>query len=82
MFIQFESYLDAPAIFRYDFLLENDTLAGQRGELRADDYETEQVWYESKDGVRVSMFLTHKKGMQRDGNNPTLLTATAAIPFL
>ncbi len=38
-------------------------------------FETEQVWYESNGGTRVSMFLFHKKGMQLDGNNPTILYA-------
>jgi prolyl oligopeptidase len=35
--------------------------------------EVEQVWFPSKDGTKVSMFLVHKKGLKRDGNNPTLL---------
>jgi prolyl oligopeptidase len=38
------------------------------------DFETRQVWYESKDKTRVSMFLFYKKGLQLDGNNPVLLT--------
>ena len=38
-----------------------------------EDYETKQVFYESKDGTRVPMFITHKKGLTLDGNNPTLL---------
>jgi len=36
-------------------------------------FETEQVWYNSKDGTRVSMFLFHKKGLPRNGENPILL---------
>jgi prolyl oligopeptidase len=39
----------------------------------ADAYETTQVFYESKDGTRVPMFIVHKKGLVLDGNNPTLL---------
>ncbi|HDS06392.1 MAG TPA: S9 family peptidase, partial [Bacteroides sp.] len=39
----------------------------------ADRYETKQVFYESKDGTRVPMFIVHKKGLTLDGNNPTLL---------
>ena len=38
-------------------------------------YETEQVFYKSKDGTRIPMFLCHKKGLERNGLNPTLLTA-------
>ena len=37
-------------------------------------FETRQVWYESKDGTRVSMFLFYKKGLKLDGENPVLLT--------
>ena len=36
-------------------------------------YETVQVFYTSKDGTRIPMFLSHKKGLRRDGTNPTLL---------
>lgn len=39
----------------------------------SDDYETKQVWYNSADGTRVPMFITHKKGIKLDGKNPTLL---------
>ena len=38
------------------------------------DFEVEQVWYPSRDGTRVSMFLVHRKGIALDGRNPTLLT--------
>ena len=37
------------------------------------NYETVQVFYNSKDGTRIPMFLSHKKGLRRDGTNPTLL---------
>ncbi len=36
-------------------------------------FEVEQIFYKSKDGTRVPMFLVHRKGMTKDGNNPTLL---------
>ena len=41
--------------------------------FKADDFVTTQVFYTSKDGTRVPMFITHKKGLKRDGTNPTLL---------
>ena len=41
--------------------------------FRAEDYETVQVFYPSKDGTRVPMFLVFKRGLKLDGNNPTLL---------
>ena len=37
------------------------------------DFETTQVFYSSKDGARVPMFITHRKGLKLDGSNPTLL---------
>ena len=37
-------------------------------------YEVKQVWYTSKDGTRVPMFVVHKKGLEKNGHNPTLLT--------
>ena len=37
------------------------------------DFESKQVWYKSKDGTKVSMFIVHKKGLKLDGNNPTYL---------
>jgi prolyl oligopeptidase len=40
----------------------------------ASRYEVRQEWYTSRDGTRVSMFLVHRRGLVRDGNNPTLLT--------
>lgn len=38
-----------------------------------EDYETKQVWYKSKDGTKVSMFIVHKKGIELNGKNPTYL---------
>ena len=42
--------------------------------VKAGDFTVEQVWYPSKDGTKVPMFLFYKKGLQRNGANPTLLT--------
>ncbi len=74
MFINFTSFLYPPSIFRYDFASSALTLLWDVG-LNFDPagYETTQVFYPSKDGTRVPMFLTHKKGLALDGNNPTLL---------
>jgi prolyl oligopeptidase len=40
----------------------------------SDAYEVEQVWYESKDGTRIPMFLAHREGLTLNGDNPVLLT--------
>jgi len=41
--------------------------------VQSDQFETQQVWYTSRDGTRVPMFLVHKKGLKPDGNRPVLL---------
>lgn len=41
--------------------------------INPDDFETKQEWYESRDGTRVPMFIFHKKGVELNGNNPTIL---------
>ncbi|HLZ61401.1 MAG TPA: prolyl oligopeptidase family serine peptidase, partial [Ktedonosporobacter sp.] len=73
-FISFTSYLQPPSIYRYDFAMETLSLLHD-AEIKFDasQYETQQVFYPSKDGTRIPMFLTHKKGLKLDGNNPTLL---------
>ena len=73
-FLTFSSFLIPPSSYRYDF--EQDTLSllhSPQLAFNADEYETEQVFYPSKDGTRIPMFLTYKKGIKRDGNNPVLL---------
>jgi prolyl oligopeptidase len=44
-------------------------------DFKSEEYETRQVFYPSKDGTRIPMFIVHKKGLVYDGNNPTLLYA-------
>ena len=74
MFLGFTSFLYPSSIYRYDFT--DGSLALYRAsevDFDAGAYETEQVFYHSKDGTRIPMFLTHKKGLELHGNNPTLL---------
>lgn len=75
LFIGFSSFAYPPAIFRYDFK-RNALIEYYRTPVKVDvsAYETKQVWYPSKDGTRISMFIVHKKGLKLDGSNPTLLT--------
>ncbi len=42
-------------------------------DFKSENFETKQVWYTSKDGTKVPMFITHKKGLKYDGNNPLFL---------
>lgn len=70
----FTSYTAPAAIYRYD-LRSNKSSLFRQSKLNFDPsrYETEQVFYSSKDGTRVPMFLVHRKGLNRTGLNPTLL---------
>jgi prolyl oligopeptidase len=74
IFFSFESFLYPRTILRYDF--ESNELS-PIGETSLDfdtaAYITQQVFYDSKDGTRVPMFLTHKKGLEKDGKTPTIL---------
>ncbi len=76
LFYNFTSFLQPSTIYRYD--LKSRRSATFRAPKIAFDnskYETRQVFYTSKDGTRVPMFITAKKGLQLDGTNPTLLYA-------
>ncbi|NLE37053.1 MAG: S9 family peptidase, partial [Pirellulaceae bacterium] len=73
-FYTFSSFTVPPTIYRYDMITGRSTLF-RRSEVKfnTDDYTVEQVFYTSKDGTRVPMFLAHRKGIKLDGTNPTLL---------
>jgi prolyl oligopeptidase len=74
-FLSFGSYTRPSTPYRYDFGQGRLTEFAP-GDAKADRgaYETTQVFYPSKDGTPVSMFLVHGKGLARDGRRPTILT--------
>jgi prolyl oligopeptidase len=73
-FYSFTGYTTPGRVYRYDFATGQSTLWREpKVDFRPDDYETKQVWVTSQDGTRLPMFVTHKKGLKQDGNNPTLL---------
>jgi prolyl oligopeptidase len=77
IFYGFQSFTFAPSIYRYD-LKDNSTSLWTKVDAPSIDpaaYEVAQEWYQSKDGTRVPMFVVHKIGLQKNGRNPTLLTA-------
>lgn len=73
-FYTYSSYTAPPTIYQFHVTAEiSDVFRMPRVAFNPDDYETRQVFYLSKDGTRIPMFITHKKGLKRDGRNPTLL---------
>ncbi len=74
-FYRFESFAIPQTIFAYDVSSRSSTpFFRASAPVNAADFTVEQVWYASKDGTHIPMFLMYKKGMQRNGTNPTLLT--------
>ncbi|HEX5833482.1 MAG TPA: prolyl oligopeptidase family serine peptidase [Pyrinomonadaceae bacterium] len=75
-FYAFTGFTMPTSIYRYDFATGKSTVFRQpKVEFNPNDFETKQVFYTSKDGTKVPMFITHKKGLKLDGNNPTYLYA-------
>ncbi|GJG85715.1 prolyl endopeptidase [Gemmatimonadetes bacterium T265] len=76
LFYAYTSYLTPASVYRYDVRTGEQTVFfAPHVPFDASRYETEQVFYASKDGTRVPMFVTHRRGMPRDGQNPTLVYA-------
>ena len=74
IFYIYLSFATPPSVFRHD-LTTGKTALWRRPNVKfdPDDFEVKQVFYRSKDGTRVPLFITHKKGVKLAGNNPTLL---------
>ncbi len=73
-FYSFTGFTTPGAIYRYDLKTGASTIFRQsKVRFNPDDYETKQIFYESKDGTRIPMFITAKKGLKLDGNNPVYL---------
>ena len=75
IFYTFSTFNFAPSIYRYDIAARKSTLfrAPEIPGFRPADYEVKQVFFTSRDGTRVPMFVVHKRGLKLDGRNPTLL---------
>ena len=73
-FYSFTSFLYPTTIYRYDFAKGESSVFRDAGlDFDPTKYETKQVFYPSKDGTKIPMFLVHSKGLELDGQNPTLL---------
>ena len=96
VFYAFTSFAFPTTIYQYN--IDDNTSKVFRApaiDFKSDDFVTEQVFVDSKDGTKVPMFLTYKKGLQKDGTNPTFLYgyggfnitlnpgfSTSRLPFL
>lgn len=75
-FYSFTSFTTPTTIYHYEPGTGRSSIFRQpKVDFDGSRYETTQVFYHSKDGTRIPMFLTYKKGIKRDGENPTLLYA-------
>jgi prolyl oligopeptidase len=73
-FYSFSSFTTPTSVYRYDLEEgKSELLDTAEVDFNPADYTVRQIFYESKDGTRVPMFLAHKKGVEDDGMNPTLL---------
>jgi prolyl oligopeptidase len=76
IFFGFQSFTAPPSIYRVDLNDRKSSLWAKVDAPSIDPsaYDVQQVWYNSKDGTKVPMFVVHKKGIEKNGKNPTLLT--------
>ncbi|MFL6300673.1 MAG: prolyl oligopeptidase family serine peptidase [Terriglobales bacterium] len=84
VFYGFQSFTIPPTIYHFDVStlaasgkateVHSTKWAQVKAPVQTDGYQVQQLWYHSKDGTRVPMFVVHKKGLKRDGHNPTLLS--------
>jgi len=73
-FYTFSNFTTPSSIYRYDLKKGESTLYKKSAiQLNTENYETKQVFYPSKDGTKVPMFIVHKKGIKLDGSNPVYL---------
>lgn len=76
LYYSFTSYVYPSTIFKYDIASGTSTVYKESGvKFDPTKYESKQVFYTSKDGTKVPMIITYKKGIKLDGTNPTLLYA-------
>ncbi|MGC2504348.1 MAG: prolyl oligopeptidase family serine peptidase, partial [Silvibacterium sp.] len=84
-FYSFESFITPPSIYRYDTKTgRKDTFFTPKVPFDSSQYEVTQVFYTSKDGTRVPMFIAGKKGLARDGPARLLMTGYGGfdVPML
>ncbi len=74
LYYSFTNYVTPGSIYKYDIKSGNSELYNKPNiDFNPEDYESKQVFYTSKDGTKIPMIITHKKGIKLDGKNPTIL---------
>jgi prolyl oligopeptidase len=75
-FYSFTNYTTPSCIYTYDPAKNaSGTFFKTNSDFKTEDYETKQVFYPSKDGTKIPMYIVYKKGLKLDGNNPCFLYA-------
>lgn len=75
MFYSFSSFIQPPTTYRYDLATGKQSVwSTSQVPFKGDRYEVKQVWYPSKDGAKIPMFVVHAKGLKLDGSNPAFVT--------
>ena len=73
-FYSFTNYITPAAIYKYTIATNtSEVFFKPKVDFNSDDYESKQVFYPSKDGTKIPMIITYKKGTEMDGNNPCFL---------
>ncbi|WP_290699831.1 prolyl oligopeptidase family serine peptidase [Lacinutrix sp.] len=76
LYYSFTNYITPGSIYKYDIEKGISTLFRKPDiDFNSEDYESVQVFYPSKDGTKIPMIITHKKGVKLNGKNPTILYA-------
>ena len=74
VFYSFTNFVTPNTVYKYNMLTNTSSVYFKPNvDFKPEDYESKQVFYTSKDGTKIPMFITHKKGLKMDGNNPTFL---------
>ncbi len=74
LYYSFTNYVTPGSIYRYDIANGTSELyIKPEIDFNPENYESHQVFYNSKDGTKIPMIITHKKGLKMDGHNPTIL---------
>lgn len=74
VYYTFTNYITPGTIFAFEPNSgESKVYQKSKAQFKSEDYESKQVFYTSKDGTKIPMIITHKKGLKLDGKNPTIL---------